>query len=144
MPPTMKKNIRLDLTMENRCLVCGGEAELKENKPYEYICTKCHISYYRPHCWHCKDTLDSRDTEIPRCSECGWLRCTCSACKRSCVKGPFIIFSPYEWTMSDEELNFYEEERLKQAQEDELRQQFEEKDLEQMRKEYPLDEDEFY
>lgn len=144
MPPTVKKDIRLDPTMESKCLSCGGEAKLKENSRAWYICTNCKKDYYRIYCWNCNATVDSRDTETPRCSECGWCKCTCEACRKyGCSTNPYIHISSHE-PMSDEELNELEEIRQFLALEAEREEQRYEDDLEQMRKEYPLDEDEHY
>jgi hypothetical protein len=71
--------IRHQKKLRARCLRCGAAAEgksfLKCNDP------KCGTTWRVNRCRICKQPVDSRDPETPRCSKCGWLICaTCNGC----------------------------------------------------------------
>lgn len=85
-----REGIRLDPTMEWKCVSCGGMTEITSGKMSWRKCKVCGEDYYRNHCWNCSATVDSRDTRNPRCTNCGWFKCTCSACHISgCTTNPY-------------------------------------------------------
>ena len=44
---------------------------------------KLFLHYYRvTHCWKCKTPLNNYLD--PECSECGWIKCSCGACRYGC------------------------------------------------------------
>lgn len=100
-----RNGIRLDPSMEWKCLACGGTAETTDGKYSWRTCTKCNKSYYRNHCWNCKTVVDSRDTENVKCPTCGWLKCTCSACHLGgCTTNPYRNEVPLEDIAEMEEI----------------------------------------
>jgi hypothetical protein len=71
--------VRLRHELRNVCLRCGS----KSNGSSFFVCTssQCGETWRVNHCGLCKEIVDSRDPETPRCPNCGWLICAaCHAC----------------------------------------------------------------
>jgi hypothetical protein len=80
--------IRNDPSMINVCIRCSSRDVRSKNDQQTYfkICNQCGNSWYHNHCWSCSShqQVDSRDSENYICTSCGWVKCTCGACRQSC------------------------------------------------------------
>ncbi len=73
------RGIRLQHELRTVCLQCGSTA----TGTSFLTCTnlRCRSMWRVNHCLICKEPVDSRDPETPRCAKCGWLICaSCLAC----------------------------------------------------------------
>ncbi len=73
------RGIRLQRELRTVCLQCGSTA----TGTSFLTCTnlQCQAVWRVNRCLVCKQPVDSRDPETPRCAKCGWLNCaSCLAC----------------------------------------------------------------
>ena len=73
------RGIRLQHELRTVCLQCGSTA----TGTSFLTCTnlRCRSMWRVNHCLICKESVDCRDPETPRCAKCGWLICaSCLAC----------------------------------------------------------------
>lgn len=80
--------IRNDSRFINICIRCGSNDVKSKNDQQTYfkICNRCGNNWYHNHCWSCSShrQVDSRDSENYICTSCGWVKCTCGACRHGC------------------------------------------------------------
>lgn len=75
------RNIRFCRELRKVCLRCGTEAEASGYSFFNCPAPGCGQSWRVSRCGNCKQPVDSRDPETPRCPKCGWLICaTCHSC----------------------------------------------------------------
>jgi hypothetical protein len=73
------RGVRLRHELRGVCIQCGS----KSNGSSFFVCTnsQCGETWRVNHCGLCKEIVDSRDPDTPRCLKCGWLICAaCHAC----------------------------------------------------------------
>lgn len=73
------RGIRLQAELHRVCVRCGAQG----NGRSFVRCTnpECNEAWRVNHCGKCKQAVDSRDPETPRCANCGWLKCAaCNSC----------------------------------------------------------------
>lgn len=83
--------IRNDSRLVHVCIRCGSTDVRTGNDKHIYfkICNQCGNDWYHNHCWSCSthQQVDSRDSENYICPSCGWVKCTCGACRHGCKLG---------------------------------------------------------
>lgn len=85
---TNRKGLRKSPGMVSVCLICGSPNIVVRDdaSPHVRECRNCGFTFLRYECHACGETLDSRDPETPKCLECGFCRCLCSACGPVCPR----------------------------------------------------------
>lgn len=72
--------------LTDNCEKCGGETEVMDGHTGLRKCQECGNTFYRHHCWSCKETVDSRKDKT--CRDCNWVICPkCGNCGMDCNLG---------------------------------------------------------
>ena len=85
-----RKGLRKKPAMASVCLICGSSDVVVPDPvhPHVHHCRSCGFDFVRYECSQCGEAVDSRDPETPKCRQCGWCRCLCSACEPGCTAAP--------------------------------------------------------